>query len=181
MKELYHILCGHIATDTYHHSVGSWGPATLLEQNMSPPKVCLKLSVPFSQAGICIRSLEGYIHIVQFFDISTKGMELHGTQNYFWPYNENLQGAYGVVNLPVTCLRDSEDPKITSPKLLAIQILQANSWYTRCHASLLFFCFKCISFPGAWASERTAPNATHGGIYFGHTKLQRLELRHSQS
>lgn len=92
MKELYHILCGHIATDTYHHSVGSWGPATLLEQNMSPPKVCLKLSVPFSQAGICIRSLEGYIHMYSFLTSQLRVWNFMEDKTIFGPIIKAFKG-----------------------------------------------------------------------------------------
>ena len=101
----------------------------------------------------------------------------------FWPYNETFKGHMESCCLPVTCLRDSEDPKITSQSYLLFKYCRQTRGIP---GAMLPYCFlfqyfECISFPGCLGQQKDSPQRTHGGIYFGHTKLQRLELRHSQS
>ena len=124
MKELYHILCGHIATDTYHHGVGSWGPATLLEQTCPHPWGMLEdMLVPFLKMGYVSFPWRGYIHMYSFLTSQLRVWNFMEHKTIFGPIMKTFKGHMESCCLPVTCLRDSEDPKITSPKLLAIQIL----------------------------------------------------------
>lgn len=145
-------------------SLPSWN------KHVPTPWVCLKIVFPFLKPGYVSVPWRGIYILYSFLTSQLRVWNFMEHKTIFGPIMKTFKGHMESCCLPVTCLRDSEDPKITSPK--------PGAMLPYC---FLFQYFECISFPGAWASKRTAPNATHGGIYFGHTKLQRLELRHSQS